>query len=60
MNPSGQTTRMFRTELASLEAFVEVLNDEQADLLVGYNVCGFDWKYVLQRVQMNERAGAIL
>ena len=39
------TVVSFDTEVALLKAFAAYVQHSDADVLVGYNTCGFDWKY---------------
>jgi DNA polymerase delta subunit 1 len=45
----GVEIRCFETEEEMLLAWVHLLRDRRADLLIGYNTDGFDWAYILGR-----------
>ena len=44
----------FDTEVALLKAFAAYVQHSDADVLVGYNTCGFDWKYIRDRLVVVE------
>ena len=48
------TVVSFDTEVALLKAFAAYVQHSDADVLVGYNTCGFDWKYIRDRLAMLE------
>lgn len=43
---------VYAEERDLLLGFAEVLAESDADLVVGYNTTGFDWRYIRDRVQM--------
>ena len=49
--------RSFASEASMIEAWVDLLHEARVDLLIGYNVDGFDWKYVFDRVDVVLRDG---
>lgn len=49
--------RTFATEAELLTAFAIFLQESDADVLVGYNTCGFDWKYVKERIETLQGPG---
>lgn len=46
------TLRICATEGQLLLGFAEVLAESDADLVIGYNTTGFDWRYIRDRVQL--------
>jgi len=44
--------RIFAEERDLLLGFAKVLVDSDADVVVGYNTTGFDWRYIRDRVQL--------
>ena len=46
-------------EAAVLKAFAEAIQQSDADVLVGYNTCGFDWRYINSRIEKLVENGEI-
>ena len=44
--------RCFATEAELLLAFAETLQASDADVVVGYNSCAFDWRYLRDRIEL--------
>lgn len=44
---------MYDTEAALLEAFAEFIQEENPNLIVGYNILGFDIPYMIERAKHN-------
>ena len=44
---------MYDTEAALLEGFTEFIREENPNILVGYNILGFDIPYMIARAKMN-------
>jgi len=44
--------RSFATEAELLLAFAEAVQASDADVVVGYNSCAFDWRYLRDRVEL--------
>lgn len=42
----------YSTESALLSSFAELLRHSDADVVVGYNTCLFDWRYISERVEL--------
>ncbi|KAJ1958889.1 hypothetical protein EC988_000007 [Linderina pennispora] len=40
---------LFDTEFGMLDAFFGMIQDKDPDMIIGYNIFGFDMKYILQR-----------
>jgi DNA polymerase elongation subunit (family B) len=49
---AASEVRSFPTEAELLLAFAEELQRSDADVVVGYNTCAFDWRYLRDRVQL--------
>ena len=49
----------FPTEAALLIAFASCVVESKADFIIGYNTCGFDWRYVRRRVQILKEEGSL-
>jgi len=52
---SGPRTESFDTECAMLEAFAEHVRKVDPDVITGYNIFGFDLRYIYKRAQMFAR-----
>lgn len=48
---SGTEILAFESEGALLLGFARAVEKSDADILVGYNTCGFDWRYLRDRVR---------
>jgi DNA polymerase elongation subunit (family B) len=42
-----------KTEAEALISWTKICNREQVDVLLGYNILGFDWKYMYERAKIN-------
>ena len=53
-DPELESTKVesFESESALLQGFCRVLRESDADVVVGYNTCLFDWKYIHERVEL--------
>jgi DNA polymerase I len=49
----------FKNEKEMLEKFVEIIDDFDPDLLVGYNINNFDFPYIFERFRANKISSAI-
>jgi DNA polymerase elongation subunit (family B) len=56
---SDLSLQSFPTEAELLRGFSREIEAADADFLVGYNICGFDWKYLLERVAYLKSAGEL-
>ncbi|MDI6798443.1 MAG: DNA polymerase domain-containing protein [Candidatus Aenigmarchaeota archaeon] len=50
---------VFRNEREMLEEFVRIINNFDADIIVGYNINNFDFPYILDRLRVNKVSRAI-
>ena len=50
----GLVITTFDSEIALLQAFADYIQKSDADVLVGYNTCGFDWRYIKERLLLHE------
>lgn len=48
---SAEGTRCFRGEKDLLEAFVRIIEEFDPDVMTGYNINGFDFPYLLERLK---------
>jgi len=48
---NGITVHSYTTEKQMILGFIEFLNDTNPDILIGYNVFGFDEKYLFERME---------
>jgi len=44
--------RAYKTEAELLIGFKDLIRDEDPDILTGYNILGFDWNYVYERIKL--------
>lgn len=47
----GITVHNFKDERTMILSFIELLNEKNPDMLIGYNVFGFDEKYLYERMK---------
>jgi len=46
-------------EIDVLRRFADIVANSDADIIVGYNICGFDWKYLQERIELLTDCGEI-
>jgi DNA polymerase elongation subunit (family B) len=57
--PPALRFRECESEASVLRAFADAVVQSDADILVGYNTCGFDWRYIKVRVERLVEKGEI-
>jgi DNA polymerase elongation subunit (family B) len=48
---AGSTIEIVPTETAMLERWAELMRDERPNIIVGYNIFGFDYEFMFQRAK---------
>lgn len=51
LDVEGVEVRRFSTEGKLLLDFARIVNEENPDILIGYNIMKFDWNYMLERAE---------
>ena len=49
---SAEQLRFFRSELDLLQGLSSEVDASDADVIVGYNTCTFDWRYLVERLKV--------
>lgn len=49
----GSTIETYKTEKQVLMAWTKLIQKENPDIIIGYNIFGFDYKFMFQRAQEN-------
>ena len=50
----GEDSRGFSNEKEMLEEFLQIINNYDPDVLTGYNINGFDFPYIMERLKQNK------
>ncbi|MEM7819502.1 MAG: DNA polymerase domain-containing protein [Candidatus Aenigmatarchaeota archaeon] len=51
---NGIDVQSFENEKEMLEAFINIVNDFDPDIITGYNINAFDFPYLMDRLKINE------
>lgn len=52
--PGDKSVRMFNSEKEMLDEFSKIINEFDPDIVVGYNINGFDMPFIIERFRQNK------